>query len=105
MPKGRLLRRDDTNREALKITGEKKLDRPMLNAMVDEDTGILAPGALPPTKAASAQGAQALQSMLDDDKVQATLVKKKRVPPKDAEPVEPKTVVQSGPPGCVAAHH
>lgn len=100
MPKGRLLRRDDTNRESLKITGDKKLDRSMLNSLVDENSGILPAGALPSTKAASAAGAKSLQEFLDDDKVEAKgAAKRRRVTPKEPETIEPKTIVQSGPPG------
>ena len=97
MPKGNTLRKDDTTKEALRITGEKKLDRGMLNAMTGED-GPLQAGALPSVKAQSIAGVQKVMQALDDDKAQVSKAPKKKKEKEDAgESVEPKTVVQSDP--------
>ena len=97
MPKGTVLRKDDTTKEALRIKGEKDLDRGMLKAMTGED-GPLQAGALPSVKAQSIAGVQKVMQALDDDKGQVTKAPKKR---KEKEPegdsVEPKTLVQSDP--------
>ena len=97
MPKGNTLRKDDTTKEALRITGEKKLDRGMLNAMTGED-GPLQAGALPSVKAQSIAGVQKVMQALDDDKAQVSKAPKKKKEKEDVgESVEPKTVVQSDP--------
>lgn len=97
MPKGNTLRKDDTTKEALRIKGEKSLDRGMLNAMTGED-GPLQAGALPSVKAQSIEGVQKVMKALDDDKNQVTKApKKKKEKGEEAESVEPKTILQPDP--------
>lgn len=97
MPKGNTLRKDDTTKEALRIKGEKSLDRGMLNAMTGED-GPLQAGALPSVKVQSIEGVQKVMKALDDDKNQVTKApKKKKEKGEEAESVEPKTILQSDP--------
>lgn len=97
MPKGRMVRRDDKTSELLSITASKKVDQEMLNALTGDD-GPLQSGALPAVKTASQQGAIALHTALDDDKNTVSKPpKRKREKGEDAEKVEPKTLLQSGP--------
>lgn len=97
MPKGRTVRQDDITKEKLKVEGEKKLNRDMLNSLIGEE-GPLQPGAMPNVKAASEAGKQLLLQNLDDDKKQVTKAKAKtRAKAKEEEPVGPKTAVQWGP--------
>ncbi|CAK9076382.1 unnamed protein product, partial [Durusdinium trenchii] len=66
MPKGRVVRQDDAAAEILKVRAEKKLDENLFNALTAEEGGVLAAGALPAVKAASASGAQKIMESLND---------------------------------------
>ena len=92
-----MVRRDDKTSELLSVTAAKKIDQEMLNALTGED-GPLQAGALPAVKTASQQGAIALHTALDDDKAQITKApKKKKEKDPEAEEVEPKSLLESGP--------
>ncbi|CAK8985783.1 unnamed protein product [Durusdinium trenchii] len=95
MPQGRVVRQDDSTSELLKVQAQKKLDRGMLNEMTGDD-GPLQAGALPAVKAASIGGAQALLKALDDDGKKVTKPPKRRKDEETAEPVKPKTILESG---------
>ena len=95
MPKGRLLRQDDKTADSLKVKGTKKLDDQMFRALTGEE-GPLPCGALPAVRAQSEAGQKAILKALDDEGKE--VVKQKKPPKKatgDAEPVVPKTVLES----------
>ena len=96
MPDGRTVRQDNVTSETFKASGEKKLSRPMLNALTSED-GPLAPGALPAIKAATEAGQKKLLQSLDEEK---DSLKRKPEPPKEDAPeledVTPKTPKEPG---------
>lgn len=98
MPKGRVVRQDDAAAEILKVRAEKKLDENLFNALTAEEGGVLAAGALPAVKAASASGAQKIMESLNDGAkvVKAPKPKKDKKPD---EPVKPKSILEPGPQG------
>ncbi|CAK9086948.1 Uncharacterized protein SCF082_LOCUS41130 [Durusdinium trenchii] len=95
MPKGRVVRQDDAAAEILKVRAEKKLDENLFNALTAEEGGVLAAGALPAVKAASASGAQKIMESLNDGAkvVKAPKPKKDKKPD---EPVKPKSILEPG---------
>ena len=81
------MRQDDKTADSLKVKGTKKLDDQMFRALT---------GALPAVRAQSEAGQKAILKALDDEGKE--VVKQKKPPKKatgDAEPVVPKTVLES----------
>lgn len=98
MPKGRLLRQDESVSESVSVKATKKLDQGLFNALTAEEGGILPAGALPAAKAASEAGQRAVLSALDDDGKQVTKPKRQqKAKTGEAEKISPKTVLESGP--------
>lgn len=97
MPKGRLIRQDNTTSESMALLATTKVDKDVMQALTGDD-GPLAAGILPAVKAETQEGQKKLMQTLDE----STEVKK-RTPPKrktkeeekDAERVEPKTFIES----------
>lgn len=100
MPKGRLLRQDDSTSDVLKATASKALDKQLFGALTDQDSGPLPAGALPHVKAATEAGKKAVLEALADDGSKVTPKSKSKAKrgSDDAEPVKPKTELEWGPP-------
>eukprot|EP00435_Cladocopium_sp_Y103_P041279 s1614_g11.t1 len=94
MPAGKVVRQDN-------VTGEKMTarassgDQDMFNAMIQD---VLPSGAVPDVKAANEAGAKKLLQLVDHESraVAKAKAKPRAAKPEGSEPVEPKTVLESG---------
>lgn len=100
MPKGRLLRQDDSTSDVLKATATKSLDKALFGALTDPDSGPLPTGALPHVKAATEAGKKAVFEALAEDgsKVTPKGKAKAKKGSENGEPVKPKTELERGSP-------
>ena len=96
MPKGRLIRQENSTCESMALVANTKVDKDVMEALTGED-GPLAAGILPAVKAETQEGQKKLLQTLDEDCEVKKRPPKRKAPKEDnsAETVEPKDSIES----------